>query len=131
VEVGAAQLPVVLDGETFQNGDCVKIVFRPEDVVLSKSDFVRSGPAKLSAAQIEEISFVGAYERVRLRLEHAVDECRTETPFYLTTDTPESQSTKAIIATRPKPDAAATRLQIGDRVIVAISSFTVLPASKS
>jgi len=131
VEVGAAQLPVVLDGEKFQNGECVKIVFRPEDVVLSKSDFVRSGAAKLSAAQIEEISFVGAYERVRVRLEHGVDECRTETPYYLTTDTPESQSTKAIIATRPKPDAAETRLQIGDRVIVAISSFTVLPTSKS
>ena len=131
VEVGSAQLPVVLDQEKFQNGDCVKIVFRPEDVVLSKSDFVRPGASKISAARIEEIAFVGAYERLRLRLDRGVDECRTDdTPYYLTTDTPESQSTKAIIATRPKPEAAAARLQIGDRVMVAISAFTVLPAPK-
>jgi hypothetical protein len=92
---------------------------------------VRPGAAKISAARIEEVAFVGAYERVRLRLDRGLDECRTDdTPYYLTTDTPESQSTKAIIATRPKPDAAAARLQIGDRVMVAISSFTVLPAPK-
>jgi len=132
LEVSGVQLAAELDYEKFRDGDCVKIVFRPEDVVLSKGDFPRSGPSKISAARIEEISFVGAYERVRLRLDRGVDECRTdETPYYLTTDTPESQSTKAIIATRPKPASAATRLQIGDRVVVAISSFTVLPASKS
>jgi ABC-type Fe3+/spermidine/putrescine transport system ATPase subunit len=131
LEVGAAHLTAALDHELFQNGDCVKIVFRPEDVVLSKSDFVRSDASKISAARIEEISFVGAYERLRLRLDRGVDECRTdEDPYYLTTETPERQSTKAIIATRPKPDAAAIKLQIGDRVVVAITSFTVLPAPK-
>ena len=40
LDVGSAQLTAALDHQTFQNGDCVKIVFRPEDVVLSKSDFV-------------------------------------------------------------------------------------------
>jgi ABC-type Fe3+/spermidine/putrescine transport system ATPase subunit len=132
LEVGSANLTAVLDHEKFQDGDCVKIVFRPEDVVLSKSDFGRSSPSKIGAARVEEISFVGAYERVRLRLDRGLDECRTdESQYYLTTDTPESQSTKAIIATRPKPDAAATKLQIGDRVLVAITSFTVLPAPKA
>jgi ABC-type Fe3+/spermidine/putrescine transport system ATPase subunit len=133
LEIGASQLPAVLDPEQFHNGDCVKIVFRPEDVVLSKGDLPRTGTAsKIAAARVEEVSFVGAYERVRLRLDRGVDECRTdETPYYLTTDTPESGATKAIIATRPKPDTAETRLQIGDRVTVAISSFTVLPATKS
>ncbi len=131
LEVGSAHLTAVLDHEQFKNGDCVKIVFRPEDVVLSKSDFVRSDASKISAARIEEISFVGAYERLRLQLDRGADECRTdEDPYYLTTETPERQSTKSIIATRPKPDAAATKLQIGDRVVVAITSFTVLPAPK-
>jgi ABC-type Fe3+/spermidine/putrescine transport system ATPase subunit len=131
IEIGAAHLPAQLDQEKFRNGDCVKVVFRPEDVMLTKGDFARSGTSKIAAARIEEVSFVGAYERVRLRLDRGLDECRTdESPYYLTTDTPESQSTKAIIATRPKPDAAASRLQIGDRVTVAISSFTVLPATK-
>ena len=132
LDVGSAQLPTALDHQTFQNGDCVKIVFRPEDVVLSKSDFVRSDAAKIGMARIEEISFVGAYERVRLRLDRGADECRTdESAYYLTTDTPESQSTKTVIATRPKPEAASTKLQLGDRVVLAITSFTVLPPSKS
>ena len=131
LEVGGVRLPDPLDGERFHDGDCVKIVFRPEDVVLSKGDVPRNGASKISAARIEEISFVGAYERVRLRLDRGADESTTdETPYYLTTDTPESQSTKAIIATRPKPEAAATKLQIGDRVTVALATFTVLPPSK-
>src|SRR5687767_3246101 len=131
LEVGGLHVPAMLDEERFKDGDCVKIVFRPEDVLLSKGDIPRSGASKISAARIEEISFVGAYERLRLRLDRGVDECRTdETPYYLTTDTPESQSTKAIIATRPKPEAAAAKLQIGDRVTVALASFTVLPPAK-
>ena len=128
LEVGAARLSAPLEG--LKSGDCVKIVFRPEDVVLSRSEFIRSGVSKIGTARIEEISFVGAYERLRLRLDRGAEECRTE-EYYLTTDTPESQSTKAIIATRPKPEAAATRLQIGDSVVVALTSFTVLPPARS
>src|SRR5919108_308987 len=32
VEVGSAQIPTTFDKEEFKPGDCVKIVFRPEDV---------------------------------------------------------------------------------------------------
>ncbi len=126
LEVGSAHLSAPL--EKFKSGDCVKIVFRPEDVVLSKSEFIRPGVSKIATARIEEIAFVGAFERLRLRLDRGPEECRTEeSEFYLTTETPESQTTKAIIATRPKPEAASVKLQIGDRVVVALTSFTVLP----
>ena len=129
VEVGAAQVPASLDREKFKPGDCVKIVFRPEDVSLSRTDFLRSGHSRLAAGIIEEITFVGAYESVRLRLDLVGgDECKTEeSPYYLTTETPERQSTKVIIATRPKPEASTTRLHVGERVVVALTSFTVLP----
>ena len=131
LEVGSARLSAELNPATFVPGDCVKIVFRPEDVVLSKNDFLRAGAAKIGAGRIEEISFVGAYERLRLRVDSGGEDCRTDdSQYYLTTETPERQSTKAIIATRPKPEAAATRLQIGDRVVVAVTSFTVLPPAK-
>ncbi len=131
LEIGSARLPGNLDPETFQDGACVKIVFRPEDVVLSKNELLRHGASKIATGRIEEIAFVGAYERLRLRLDRGGEECRgDETPYYLTTETPERQSTKAIIATRPKPEAAATKLQIGDRVVVGITSFTVLPPQK-
>jgi ABC-type Fe3+/spermidine/putrescine transport system ATPase subunit len=105
LEVGPARLPAILDPEQFHGGDTVKIVFRPEDVVLSKSDFMRANVSKIGTGHIEEITFVGAFERVRLRLDRGGE---------------------TIIATRPKPEAAAVKLQIGDPVVVAINSFTVL-----
>ena len=127
LEVGAAQIPATLDREKFKPGACVKVIFRPEDVSLTRADFLRSGHSKIGVATIEEITFVGAYERLRLRLDHA-EECKTDdTPYYLTTETPERKTTKSIIATRPKPEASATRLHVGERVVVALTSFTVLP----
>ena len=125
LEVGSSQIPATLDRSKFRDGDCVKIVFRPEDVSLCRSDLLRPGQIRISTASVEEIAFVGAYERIRLRLERGADECRTdETAYLLTTETPERA--KAIIATRPKPEATATRLQVGERVVVSINSFTVL-----
>ena len=127
LEVGPAKIAGSLDPAKFRDGDCVKIVFRPEDVVVCRSDLLRPGLTKISSALIEEIIFVGAYERIRLRLDLGGEECRRdESPYFLTTETPERQTTKAIIATRPKPEASATRLQVGERVVVAITSFTVL-----
>jgi ABC-type Fe3+/spermidine/putrescine transport system ATPase subunit len=127
IEVGSAKIPATLDKKSFREGDCVKIVFRPEDVSLNHGDFLRPGHHRLSSALIEEITFVGAYERLRLLLEQD-EECKTdETPYYLTTETPDRKPTKSIIATRPKPEATTTRLQVGERVVVALTSFTVLP----
>jgi ABC-type Fe3+/spermidine/putrescine transport system ATPase subunit len=132
LEVGSAQIPWTLDRTKFRSGDCVKIVFRPEDVLLHRGELVRAEHARLSSARIEEIAFVGAYERVRLRMEAGPEECKTdETPFYLTTETPERHSAKSIIATRPKPEASTTRLQVGERVTVALTSFTVLPPQRA
>jgi ABC-type Fe3+/spermidine/putrescine transport system ATPase subunit len=135
LEVGKTQIPATLDKTKFKPGDCVKIVFRPEDVSLSRGDFKRPGQgqghARLASALIEEVAFVGAYERLRLRMEAGPEECKTdETPFYLTTETPDRKPTKTIIATRPKPEASATRLHVGERVVVALTSFTVLPPSR-
>jgi len=132
IEVGSAQIPATLDEAKFKPGDCVKIVFRPEDVSLHREDSVRSTHPRLSNAIIEEVAFVGAYERVRLIMEAGPEECKTdETRFLLTTETPDRPPTKSIIATRPKPEASATRLQVGERVVVALTSFTVLPPQGS
>ena len=129
IEVGSAQIPKTFDKDEFKPGDCVKIVFRPEDVSLSRNDFLRPGYARLSNAIIDEVTFIGAYERLRLRLERTgAEECKTdETPYYLTTETPDREPTKWIIATRPKPEASTTRLHVGERVVVALTAFSVLP----
>jgi ABC-type Fe3+/spermidine/putrescine transport system ATPase subunit len=128
IEIGSAQIPKTFEKDEFKAGDCVKIVFRPEDVSLSRNDFLRPGYARLSTAIIDEVTFIGAYERLRLRLERAAgEECKTlESPYYLTTETPDREPTKWIIATRPKPEASTTRLHVGERVVVALTSFTVL-----
>src|ERR1700752_633762 len=133
LEVGSVQVPAALDKGKFKLDDCVKIIFRPEDVSLNRGDFLRSGLSRLGNAIIEEIAFVGAYERVRLRMEiGGGEECKTdEASYLLTTQTPERQSTKSIIATRPKPEASATRLHVGERVVVALTSFTVLPPQRT
>jgi ABC-type Fe3+/spermidine/putrescine transport system ATPase subunit len=130
VETECAQLPAQLDNQKFRTGDRIKVVFRPEDISLSRTDFLKPGHLKLGPAHIEEVSFVGAYERVRLRLERPGEECENgEQPsYYLTTETPENRP-HSIIATRPKPEASSTQVRIGDRVVVAITSFTVLPGS--
>ncbi len=130
LEVGSAQISAAVDKEKFKPGDCVKIVFRPEDVSLKQGELLRSGPSRLGKAIIEEVAFVGAYERVRLQMEvGGADECKTDDAKYLlTTQPPERQSTKSIIATRPKPEASATRLHVGERVVVGLTSFTVLPS---
>lgn len=127
LEAGPAKIAASLDSKRFRTGDRVKIVFRPEDVVLNRSELLRPGLTKISTATIEEVIFVGAYERIRLRLDATGEECRRdESSYLLTTETPERQTTKAIIATRPKPEASASRLQVGERVTVAITTFTVL-----
>ena len=126
IEVGSALIPAQID-EKFKDGETVKIVFRPEDVSLSKSP-LPPGRACLSGGIIEQTSFVGAYERLRIRLDPAGGACETgDNPYYLTTETPESQNAKPIIVTRPKPETVEIKLQRGDRVFVGLNAFTILP----
>ena len=129
VEIGSAQIPARLDEEKFKEGQAVKLIFRPEDVLLSKTQALPAGHACLSSGIVEETSFVGAYERLRIRLEPPGGGAfeTGDTPYYLTTETPESQTAKPIIATRPKPETMAAKLKIGDRVFVGLNYFTVLP----
>jgi ABC-type Fe3+/spermidine/putrescine transport system ATPase subunit len=132
LEVGSTRIPAALDSAKFKPGDCVKIVFRPEDVVLTHGDLSPSRHSRIGSGRIQEVTFVGAYERLRLHIDVIGEECKTdETPYYLTTQPPERQTTKSIIATRPKPEASATRLHVGERVTVALTSFTVLPPQRT
>ena len=129
VQVGAAQIPAPIDVERFREGQSVKLIFRPEDVLISKTQAFPDDHACLASGVVDEVGFVGAYERLRIRLDPGGSgACETgETPYYLTTETPESQTAKPIIATRPKPETIAVRLRTGDRVFVGLTTFTILP----
>jgi ABC-type Fe3+/spermidine/putrescine transport system ATPase subunit len=127
LEIGSALLPLPEAGK-FKDDQTVKVVSRPEDVLLSRTGDLR-GHACIANGVVEEISFVGAYERVSIRIDTSDStSCEVEdSAFLLTTETPESQSTKRVIGTRPKPEAAAMQFRVGDRVSVGLASFTVLP----
>lgn len=131
VEVCNSLIAVSVKTEQFAAGQPVKLAFRPEDVVLYKTDQLPEHLCRLAPGVVEEINFAGAFERVKVRLDlnPQSNEDNDETAYYLTTQTPESQPSKLVVAMRAKPEARALKLRVRDRVIVALTSFTVLPDS--
>ncbi|MEK6333384.1 MAG: ABC transporter ATP-binding protein [Acidobacteriota bacterium] len=129
VEIGSARLPAAKETRRFREGQSVKLVFRPEDVCLSPDANLPEGCRRLANGVVEEVSFVGSYERLNIRLDltHRRQN-QNEAPLYqVTINTPERMTGVPIIVTRPKPEANATRYRAGDRVAVGLTSFSVLP----
>ncbi|HKC62652.1 MAG TPA: ABC transporter ATP-binding protein [Pyrinomonadaceae bacterium] len=129
VEIGTANIPAREEVARFREGQAVKLVFRPEDVCVSRTGILPEGCRRLTNGVIEEISFVGSYERLMVRLDLIARQPTEGAPplYNVTITTPEKRTGIPIIATRPKPEAAATRLNLGDRVAVGLTSFRVLP----
>ena len=130
VEIGTARLPAEKETRRFRDGQSVKLVFRPEDVCLSPDANLPETCRRLANGVIEEVSFVGSYERlnVRLDLAHRPQTGELTAPLYqVTINTPEKMVGVPIMATRPKPEANTTRYKPGDRVAVGLTSFSLLP----
>ncbi|MEA2173352.1 MAG: sulfate/thiosulfate transport system ATP-binding protein [Blastocatellia bacterium] len=129
VELGTASIPAPEETVKFRDGQSVKLVFRPEDVHLSCSGMLPEGCRRLTNGIVEEIHFVGAYERLTLRLDLAArDHTEGEPPLYnVTVNTMEKRTGIPVMVTRPKPEASVTRLHVGDRVAVGLTAFRVLP----
>ena len=129
IEIGTASLPAEKETKRFREGQSVKLVFRPEDVCISQDANLAEGCRRLANGVIEEVNFVGAYERLNIRLDltHR-HQSQDEAPLYqVTVNTPERMTGVPIMATRPKPEASATRFKPGDRVAVGLKSFSALP----
>jgi ABC-type Fe3+/spermidine/putrescine transport system ATPase subunit len=129
VEIGTATIPAPEETARFREGQAVKLVFRPEDVFLSRTGALPEGCRRLTNGVIEEINFVGSYERLTLRLDLAARQpAENEPPLYnVTINTGQQRTGIPIIVTRAKSDAAAARLTIGDRVAIGLNTFRVLP----
>ena len=89
-------------------GQSVKLVFRPEDVFLRKPENLRQHYQRLAEGTVEEVSFVGAFERVGVRL-----------------DDPPGQP---VIVVRPKTETAAFPLTPGQQVTAGLVRFRILPS---
>jgi ABC-type Fe3+/spermidine/putrescine transport system ATPase subunit len=129
IEIGTASLPAIEETKRFREGQSVKLVFRPEDVVLSRDGKLSQGCRRLSNGVIEAVEFVGAYERLNLRLDLTHRRVVADEPplYEVTINTPERMTGVPIIVTRPKSEANATRFKVGDRVALGLTSFSVLP----
>lgn len=129
VEIGTATIPAREEVARFREGQAVKLVFRPEDVCVSRTGILSEGCRRLTNGVIEEVSFVGAYERLTIRLDLIARQPTEGAPplHNVTTNKAEKRMGIPIIVTRPKPEAAATRLNINDRVAIGLTSFRVLP----
>jgi sulfate transport system ATP-binding protein len=129
VLVGTAAIHARGETERFREGQSVKLIFRPEDACLSKTGRLPEDCRRLTNGVVEEINFVGAYQRITLRLDLvARPAAEGEPPLYsVATAAPEKKIGVPVIVTRPKPEAVANRLETGDRVAVGLTAFRVLP----
>src|SRR5437763_15952710 len=127
VEIGTALLPAEKETRRFRNGQSVKLVFRPEDVCLSPDANLAEGCRRLANGVIEEVNFVGAYERLTVRLDLTHRKGDTDALYEVTINTPQRIIGVPIMVTRPKPEANALRYKSGDRVAIGLTSFSVLP----
>ena len=98
------------DDVACEEGGRVKLVFRPEDVFLRRPENLTQKYQKLTDGVVEEVSFVGAFERVSVRI-----------------NVPESQ---LITVVRPKTETSAFPLKHGQNVPVGLVRFRVLGSSK-
>jgi ABC-type Fe3+/spermidine/putrescine transport system ATPase subunit len=128
VELGAFAVEAGAEAARFRPGQAVKLVFRPEDVRLSTTGEMPEGCIPLANGAVEEKNFVGAYERLTVRLDLVARRpAPGEPPLYDISETPERRLGVPIIVTRPKPEASAAPLRVGDRVSVCLTAFRVLP----
>jgi ABC-type Fe3+/spermidine/putrescine transport system ATPase subunit len=127
VEIGTAKLPAEKETTRFRNGQSVKLVFRPEDVCLSQDANLPEGCRRLANGVIEEVNFVGAYERLTVRLDLTHRKGDTDALYEVTINTPQRMTGVPIMVTRLKPEATAMKYRSGDRVAIGLKSFSVLP----
>jgi ABC-type Fe3+/spermidine/putrescine transport system ATPase subunit len=108
----AGEVALDLDEENrLKNDQEATLVFRPEDVFLRRPENLIQNYQRLSEGVVEEVSFIGAFERVNVRL-----------------STPDQ---KPIIVSRPKTETAAFPLVPGKQVTVGVVRFRILPSSKT
>jgi ABC-type Fe3+/spermidine/putrescine transport system ATPase subunit len=92
--------------QVFADGSAVKMVVRPEDVFLRRPENLTQNYQKLTDGTVDEVSFVGAFERILVKV-----------------DLPGKDG---IVVTRPKTETAAFPLHRGQAVPIGLVRFRIL-----
>ncbi len=129
VELGTVAVEAGAEAARFRVGQPVKLVFRPEDVRLAKPGGALPNDCNpLANGVVEEKHFVGAYERLTVRLDLVARAPRPGEPaLYEISETPERRLGVPVIVTRTKSEASAEPLRVGERVALCLTIFRVLP----
>ena len=119
VQVGPVSFPLNFEIQRTTNDRRVQVLFRPEDVALSLQAEDLGCPV-LGQAEVEEISFGGAFERLRLRLP-PISGVRPISP-------PVAFGNRSILvdATRPPEQVSRYPLLPGDKAWVGVHRIHAL-----
>ncbi|HEV2665563.1 MAG TPA: ABC transporter ATP-binding protein, partial [Blastocatellia bacterium] len=135
VAIGRIRLKAPPDAPLFSERQPVKVIFRPEDVVLNFQPQLLDTPYVLGRAVVEDVSYIGHSERLVARL------MLWAPPRVMGAETaPDAQSQRAlsladesqaegfpIVITRNKWDATDMELEAGDLVVVGLKGYRLLP----
>ena len=106
------------------DGERVKIIFRPEDVLLSTIVGIAESPYHLGEGEVTEVKFTGATEAVTIRLLNTP--LRPSRPQLVTSINEPRTKDFFVKALRTKWDARRIRLSPGDRVSISLKSHKLL-----
>ena len=119
VRIGEVEFPLSTTSEGASDGLRVQVLFRPEDVAVKTSPAALSWPL-LGEAEVEETSFSGSYERLRLRLP------RLEGVRSIAPPAPFGGDSVVIEARRPQDQARRFALHPGQKAWVGVRRFHAL-----
>ncbi len=132
VTIGRIRLRATPDAPLLSERQPVKVIFRPEDVILNFQPQLLDTPYSLGRAVVEDISYIGHSERLVARLmlwahQGAEAEPDAQKPRALSL-APDSQADGfPIVITRNKWDASDMELAAGDLVVVGLKGYRLLP----
>src|SRR5438128_5674285 len=89
IEIGTARVPAEKETRRLLDAQSVKLVLRAASVCLSQDAGLPEGCRRLANGVIEEVSFVGSYERLNVRLDLTHRKGDTDALYQVTINTPQ------------------------------------------
>ena len=129
VALGRIRLRATPDAPLLFERQPVKVMFRPEDVVINFQSQLLDTPYVLGRAVVEEVSYIGHSERLLVRLmlwSPQLAEFSTGSPQLSLVDESYGEGFPLVI-TRNKWDATEMELSSGDAVVVGLKGYRLLP----
>lgn len=129
VTLGRIKLRATPDAPLLFERQLVKVIFRPEDVVINFQPQLLDTPYVLGRAVVEDVSYIGHSERLVVRLmlwSPQLAEFGTGSPQLALVDDAYGEGFPLVI-TRNKWEATEMELSSGDAIVVGLKGYRLLP----